>query len=183
MSRFCSCFSAFLFSLLLSVSSFAAEPAPSSPPATPPASKDALLNRAYRCGERGAAFVFANGAFAAKIEYSPGVFVNIQAKIVETALGAATLDGQPGAAVVYTYTTGDQSVYYVLTLLTPKDAGFTDAACTELGDRIQLKSLTLDNGRILVDFMGHGPNDAPDAPLSPQSLRFSLKGDALVETK
>lgn len=164
-----------LISLLFASASLAAEQAPPS--------KDALLNRVYRCGERGAAFVFANGAFAAKIEYSPGVFVNIQAKIVDSALGAATEDGKPGAAVVYTYTTGDQGVYYVLSLLLPKDAGYVDAACTELGDRIQLKSLALDNGRVKVEFLGHGPNDAPDAPPSAQSLRFSLKGDALVETK
>jgi len=171
----------FLASLLLALPSVSQATAPAE---TATISKESIYNRSYRCGDGGAAFVFANGAFAAKVEHSPGVFVNIEARIMASALGAATPDGKPGAAVIYTYTAGGEGLYFVLTLVQPKASKapeLIDAACTELGDRVRVEALKLENGQIVVDMLVHGANDQACCPTEPRTMRFSLKGDMLVE--
>ena len=48
-----------------------------------------------------------------------------------------------------------------------------------LGDRVRIESLAIQDGRIIVGLIGHGPGDGACCPTQEQTLAFQLTGDTL----
>ena len=56
------------------------------------------------------------------------------------------------------------------------------AAWTQLGDRVQINSLSIQNGESVVHMVTHGPNDPVCCPTQQVAQSYALQGDELVPT-
>jgi hypothetical protein len=56
-----------------------------------------------------------------------------------------------------------------------------NVATTDLGDRVQVKAVSIDGGRIAVRMLSHAPGDPLCCPTAETLRIYRLVGDALVE--
>jgi len=94
----------------------------------------------------------------------------------------ATGSEQLGAAVILTSSGGGTGTFYELHAMVIRDGQFYDVAWTQLGDGVQINSLAIVNGEILVDMITHGPQDAACCPTQPVVQTYALNGEELVLT-
>jgi hypothetical protein len=94
----------------------------------------------------------------------------------------ASGETQPGAAVILTSTGGGSGTFYELHAMVVRDGRLYDAAWTQLGDRVQINSVAIQNGEIVVDMVTHGPNDPQCCPTQQVVQTYALQGDQLVQT-
>ncbi len=99
-----------------------------------------------------------------------------------TANGDLNNDGAQDAAVILTAQTGGSGTFYYLYGVL-NDKGTPKPSSPELlGDRIKLKSLTIQGGEILANFLTQGPKDAMTNPTLDTTRQYRLQGSALVNT-
>lgn len=80
-------------------------------------------------------------------------------------------DGTPAAAAVIVSDPGTGELFYELNLLGLLENGeMLINGPAFIGDRVQIQSVTLRNGRTLVRMLGQGPGDPMDAPSQQQTL-------------
>jgi hypothetical protein len=90
------------------------------------------------------------------------------------------LNGEPAAAVVLVTDPGGSGTFYTLHVVVNQDGELVDIANTDLGDRVQINSLDIEDGQIVVDMVTHGPDDAMCCPTQEVTKRYELQGE-LVE--
>ncbi|MGD8902000.1 MAG: hypothetical protein PVI67_00405, partial [Anaerolineae bacterium] len=56
-----------------------------------------------------------------------------------------------------------------------------DVAWTQLGDRVQINALFIQNGEIVVDMVTHGPDDPMCCPTQQVVQTFALQGEELIK--
>ncbi len=96
-------------------------------------------------------------------------------------------DGQAEAAVLLAENSGGSGTFVYLAAVaaqdgTPQNMATQNVATTLLGDRVQVKSLTIEDGQIVVKEVTHGPDDPMCCPSQEVVKTFELQGDQLVET-
>ncbi len=77
---------------------------------------------------------------------------------------------------------GGSGTFYELHAMVVRNGQPHDAAWTPLGDRVQINSLAIQNGEILVDMVTHGPEDPMCCPTQQVVQTYALQGDELVLT-
>jgi heat shock protein HslJ/LysM repeat protein len=91
-------------------------------------------------------------------------------------------DGQADAAVLLAESSGGSGTFIYLAAMVVQDGGPQNVATTLLGDRVQVQSLTIEAGQIVVKELTFGPDDPMCCPSQEAVKTFELQGDQLVET-
>ena len=94
--------------------------------------------------------------------------------------GDITGDGAEDAAVVLVSQTDGSGNFFDLALVRKQDKALTNMARIQLGNRVQIKSMHLENGEIVVDMLTQGPEDPMPCPTQYVSNRYKIEGSELV---
>jgi hypothetical protein len=96
-------------------------------------------------------------------------------------LGALN-EHQDGAAVILRTVAGtvQRGEFYDLAAVVKTDTVAQNVAIASLGDRIKVRSVMLDNSRIIVDMLTHGPKDRISRPTLLVRRTYVLRGEKLV---
>lgn len=90
-------------------------------------------------------------------------------------------DGRMDAAVVLAFDSGGSGTFiYLAAVESPASAPF-NVATTLLGDREQVRSLTIDGGRLVVDLLSHAADDPACCPSLATIRTFRLDDGQLVD--
>jgi len=98
-----------------------------------------------------------------------------------TTTGDLNGDGVPDAAVVLATNSGGSGVFIDLAAVVVEDGQPVNVAITPLGDRVQINSLTIQDGQIVVDMVTHGPDDPMCCPTQQVVETYELQGYELVK--
>jgi RNA polymerase sigma factor (sigma-70 family) len=167
----------------------AAATATSAPtPAAAPAgnatlSLEALKNADYRSEHAGdGRFRLVNGVHVEK--EAPNSATELRITLSEVmARGDLNQDGVADAAAVLVINTGGSGTFYELAAILSQDGKPSHAASAALGDRVQIKQMTIKNGEISVRLVTQGPNDPMSNPTLEVTRRYRLDGGVLVPVK
>ena len=97
-------------------------------------------------------------------------------------IAVGELDGQPAAAVVLHSSGGGSGTFMELHVMVERDGKPYDVAWALLGDRVKINSVSIKDGKIVVDMVTHGPNDPMCCPTQQVVQTYVLQGDQLVQT-
>jgi hypothetical protein len=97
------------------------------------------------------------------------------------ALGDLNQDGLEDAAVVLAENSGGSGVFLYLAAVVDQNGTPANVATQLLGDRVEIKSVAIDGGEIVIDMVTQGPDDPFCCPSMEVTLRYRLEGDRLVE--
>ncbi len=100
-------------------------------------------------------------------------------RLVEPVAYGELPDGQLASAVALATETGGSGTFFELALVTDLNGVPLNIASVFLGDRIQLNSLKLENGHVLVDMVKQGPNDPMCCPTLHVLQTYALQGTQL----
>lgn len=92
-------------------------------------------------------------------------------------------DGRSDAVVVLATNTGGSGVFHELAVVVDRDGQPFNAALGDLGDRVKIKSLTVEDGRIVIDIVIQGPSDPMCCPTLRVTQKYELQVDSLVLTE
>lgn len=98
----------------------------------------------------------------------------------QIASGDLNGDGRLDAAVILATNTGGTGVFKDLHVVLNREGQAVDVAAMPLGDRVQIKALTIQDDMIVVDMITHGPKDALCCPTVQVVQTYRLQGEALV---
>lgn len=163
----------------------AAVPTAAAPTATPtpaaPALTSAQLGNAVYSSEvaQGRKVTLVNGKFEAST--GAGARQKLTVTLTEpSAVGDLNGDAVADAAVVLATNTGGTGIFKALHAVLNQAGQPVEAAAIQLGDRVQVKSLTIQSGAILVDLLTHGPKDGLCCPTMEVIQTYKLQGNTLV---
>lgn len=158
----------------------AAEPAPRAAP-----SFAALSNLAYPLagvGSEGFALQLVDGVYTANANLPD------QERLVATAeleplhaIGDLDADGSPDGALVLGWSGGGSGTFYELFAVLNEPAGLRPLGGVLLGDRVELKSIAVRDGRVIVGYIGAGPDDAACCPTKRFDKAFQVEAGTLTE--
>ena len=118
-------------------------------------------------------------------EYSesaaPGSATKTVVKLHDRMAFGYTADGQQFAAVVLVTDPGGSGTFYDLAVLTFEDGEPQHVASASLGDRVQIQSLAIEDGEIVVEMIAQGPDDPMCCPTQYTVERYALQGEELVQ--
>ncbi len=92
------------------------------------------------------------------------------------------VNGQPAAAVVLATQAGGTGVFIDLALVTFENGQANNVATLSLGDRVQVNSVAISDGVIVVDMVQHSETDPLCCPTQHVINTYSLQDGSLVET-
>ncbi len=115
-------------------------------------------------------------------EYQAGEGLDdyVQVKLSEVTVGDLNGDGKPDLAVVLVSNFGGSGHFYELTALLNEGRSFKQTDTLELGDRVEIKSLGIEDRRIYLTLLTHGPDDPMCCPSQKKELVAYLKSGKLV---
>lgn len=105
----------------------------------------------------------------------PGSAMQTVIRLAETAFGDLDGDGAEDAAVILATNSGGSGTFYELAVVSNQNGEPVHLTSTPLGDRIRLNSLAIENGQIVVDYIGPGPNDPACCPTQAVIKVFGLQ--------
>lgn len=123
-----------------------------------------------------------NGAYQEEIV--PGSASKLTINLLDQyAFGDLNGDGAPDAAVFLAANSGGSGVFVYLAAVLNDKGTPKHIASVALGDRVQIKSVSIRAGEIAVDSLTQGPNDPLCCPTQRVTQRYQLQGDHLVAVK
>ncbi len=154
--------------------------APPAAPVTSTLTLDQLKNGAYVSEQAlGGKATLVNGKF--EVSTGTGAMQKVTVVLAEpAATGDLDGDGVADAAIILAASTGGAGVFIDLHAVLNDGGKPTDAAFALLGDRVQVKSLAIQNGAIIVDLMTHGPKDGRCCPTMEVVQTYKLQGNSLI---
>lgn len=160
-----------------------AESAEASLPAETPSALavDALANTTYQSEWTQAGEVtLTDGEYREPV--APGSAAETVVMLTEHMVVTQLEDGQPAAAVILVTDPGGSGTFYDLHVLIAVDGQAFDIAVAQLGDRVQINGLSVnDNGVIAVDMITHGPDDPLCCPTLHVLQTYVVQRGELVE--
>ena len=118
----------------------------------------------------------------AEEEIAPGSASKLLVTLIEpTAFGDLNGDGVDDAAVLLASESGGSGTFIDLHAVLDENGAPVDAASAFLGDRVQVNSLVIEDGLILVDLITQGPGDAMCCPTQQESRIYVLVDGELVD--
>lgn len=117
--------------------------------------------------------------------YEEGKSMADYARIRLDSLATGDLNGDSleELAVILASNFGGSGHFYMLTVLINKGDRFIQTNNLELGDRVNIQSLAISQGKISIEMLTHGPDDPMSSPSLKVKSSFQLDGDVLKETK
>lgn len=97
------------------------------------------------------------------------------------AFGDLNGDGQTDAAVLLVSDSGGSGSFVYLAAVESRDGVADNVATLFLGDRVQVKSLEVDGGRLVATLLSHAPDDPACCPSLEQTLNLKLSGDQFTD--
>ena len=97
------------------------------------------------------------------------------------AIGDLDGDGSADAAVVLAWSGGGSGTFYELFAVLNLPDGLRALDGVPLGDRIDLKSIAVQEGRVRLGYIGAGPDDAACCPSQRFDKAFAVDAGTLVE--
>ena len=142
---------------------------------------EALRNAEYHCEFASTGSVrLINGAYQG--ELSVGSSAELTVTLGEMmSLGDLDDDGTEDAAVILIVDPGGSGTFYYLAVVVDEDGMPKNVASALLGDRVQVKSVSIRSGKIVVNMIAQGPGDPMCCPTLEKTLRYVLRGEKLVE--
>lgn len=123
-----------------------------------------------------------NGAYQEEI--APGAASKLSITMLDQyALGDLNADGLADAAVFLATNSGGSGVFVNLAAVVSDQGKPRHVASVALGDRVQIKSVTIAAGEIVIDLIRQGPNDPLCCPTQRLSQKYKLQDGNLVERK
>jgi len=97
------------------------------------------------------------------------------------AFGDLDGDGVEDAAVVLATSGGGSGTFISLEAVINDKGTPNHVATAFLGDRVEVKSVAIESGKITVDMVTHGPDDPMCCPTIEATQKYRLQGDKLVQ--
>jgi hypothetical protein len=98
------------------------------------------------------------------------------------AYGDVNDDGQGDAAVILVADMGGSGSFVYLAVVGAEAGETVNPATTLLGDRVQVQSVSIEDGQIVVRLLTQGPDDPACCPTLDTIRGFSLQDNQLVES-
>ena len=112
--------------------------------------------------------------------YEPGAASGVHLTLREyLALGDLNGDGVADAAVILDASGGGSGTFRYVVAVLNEGGQPRHVASAHLGDRVRIEALTIQDGQIVVQLIGHGPDDPLCCPSQEQTRAFRLVGDTL----
>ena len=92
-------------------------------------------------------------------------------------------DGADEAVVLLAESSGASGTFNYLAVVAIQDGKPLNVATEPLGDRVQLRSMTIVDGQLIVDLVAHGPGEAMCCPTLKVRRTLTLSGDRLIEVR
>ncbi len=140
--------------------------------------EEAVRNGKYELPDIGA-FQLKDGNYQEK--YGEGATQVKRVGVVTVAFGDIDGDRGEDAAVVLWANTGGSGNFIYLAAVLSKDGNGQQAGAQFLGDRVQIKSLNVDSGRIRAEVLTQGAGDPMVSPSLQSVQEFRLQGGMLVK--
>ena len=113
-------------------------------------------------------------------EYQPGAATKLIIGLHPAyAIGDLNGDGVDDAAVILVANPGGSGTFYHLAAVVNENGTPEHVASQSLGDRIQVKSISIRSGEIVLDMVVHGPSDPLCCPTVEVTRTYKLQGDKL----
>lgn len=109
------------------------------------------------------------GASRARVELDPGVIAS----------GDLDGDGDPESAVLVYSSGGGSGRFSDIAVLARRQGRVECLATRMLGDRVQLRSMKIEDGRLIVEVLRPGPGDPACCPRERATFTWRLDGDEL----
>lgn len=140
--------------------------------------EDMLKNSKYELPDLGA-FQLKDGSYEQK--YGEGANQVNKVGFERATLGDLNSDGARDAAVVLWWHGGGSGTFVNLVAVVNDNGTPRQVATRSLGDRVQIKSLSIQDGKIRVDMVAHGPNDPLCCPSQEVTRTYLLQDTALTQ--
>lgn len=113
---------------------------------------------------------------------APGSFPEVVITLSDLgARGDLDGDGVEDAAVILIVQSGGSGTFYYLCAVLNQDGVPLNEATVYLGDRIQIRSLSIDGGRIEIDMLVQGPGDPMVKPTLRVRRTYELSDSRLIQ--
>jgi len=86
-----------------------------------------------------------------------------------------------GSAVILVTNTGGSGFFYDLAFMVKEKGKQRNIATTALGDRVKIKSLSIENGNIIVQMVKHNKKDPICCPTMDVTQKYTLQDNKLVQ--
>ena len=120
-----------------------------------------------------------NGEYAFSQEDPP---VRVYTRLMTSAFGDLNAVGVEDAVVVLATNTGGTGTFFDLIALLNQNGAPLQIASSGFGDRQMVKSLRVENGRIILDYMTQAPTDGACCPSQHNLRTYVLEGGLLSLT-
>ncbi|MFN2199590.1 MAG: SH3 domain-containing protein [Caldilineaceae bacterium] len=116
---------------------------------------------------------------------APGSAISTTVTLLPEYTALGELDGQPAAAVILATDPGGSGTFIDLGVVTIGDGEPVTVATAQLGDRVEVNSVTIENNQIVVDMLTQGPDDPMCCPTQQVVQTYELQDGqlALVNTQ
>ncbi len=92
------------------------------------------------------------------------------------------LNGQDAAAVVLEIMLSGTGTLYDLAVVVDQNGTAANVATANLGNRVKVNSVVIENNEVVVDMVAHGPEDHPCCPSQGVVRRYALQDNQLVQS-
>jgi hypothetical protein len=91
-------------------------------------------------------------------------------------------DGEKDAVIILDSSFGGTGHFYELAVVVNKNGEPLQIASEDLGDRSIINSLEINDGKIIIDIIIHGPGDGGCCPTLRKIFEYELQNDKLIKT-
>ncbi len=113
----------------------------------------------------------------------PGAASGVEVNYLDSAEGDLNGDGIADAAVLLAINTGGTGRFVQLAAVMNEAGEPVQKATSFLGDRVQIKSVSILDGRIKINMITHGAQDPQCCPSVEAQVEYRLQDGELVEVK
>lgn len=147
------------------------------PPGPPPTPTLEQVKAATVSGVFEKAVTLADGRYEGA-PFEPGAASAPRATLWEPTFHTADLDGNLGseAVAMLSSNSGGSGEFVYLAVFGMRDGAFANLATVPVGDRVKLQALWLERGKVIMDVIEAGPNDAACCPTQVARKTFGYDG-------
>jgi hypothetical protein len=145
-----------------------------------PLTIDTLRNAEYRGIHKDQVVKLTDGIYEGK-PFVEGGASRPTVTITDTfATGDLNNDRMDDAVVVLVENSGGSGYFYYLAAVVNRNGATNNVDTELLGDRIKVKAISIDAGKIVVDMIDHGPRDLLCCPTEEVTRTFRLEKNTLI---